>query len=303
MPDGPCMLASRSARSAASASVLIVDGDLAILRTMGVNLRARGYEAVLAAQGRQALALAARRHPDVVVLELNLPDLDGFEVIDGLRGWTSVPIIVVSTLSGEAEKVTALDAGANDYMTKPFGIAELMARLRVVLRAQPRHEEARLQTAAFTLDLQATRALRGDQSVQLTATEWRMVKLLVRNPGCLITPAQVLEHVWGLKNAKNNYVRVYLASIRRKLEPDPAHPRYFLTEPRSGIRFQPDVAIRSVAESRQESLSRQASGLGGGNSRREIGGPRFGVCVIEHTPHRDVRRLLRGGPAFGGLVP
>jgi len=225
----------------AGARVLVVDDDRAILRTMEVNLRARGYDVLLAADGRLALALAARRHPDIVVLDLGLPDLDGLAVIAGLRGWTSLPIIVLSARSTEDETVAALDAGANDYMTKPFGIAEFMARLRVALRVngRPADESPVLETADFTLDLAARRAQRGGRDVHLTATEWQIVSLLARHPGRLVTQAHLLEQVWGLTDTKNNYVRVYLASIRRKLEPDPARPRYFLTEPRSGIRFEP----------------------------------------------------------------
>jgi two-component system, OmpR family, KDP operon response regulator KdpE len=207
---------------------------------MDVNLRARGYEVLLASDGRQALALAARRRPDIVVLDLGLPDLDGVEVIDGLRGWSTVPIIVLSARSAESEKVAALDAGANDYVTKPLGIAEFMARLRAALRvAGPALQAPLLETTDFTLDLAAKRARRGTHDVRLTAIEWQIVELLARNPGRLVTQGQLLEHVWGLKDTKNNYVCVYLLAIRRKLEPDPTHPRYFLTEPRSGIRFDP----------------------------------------------------------------
>jgi two-component system KDP operon response regulator KdpE len=234
-PGSPVTRAPRST----TGTVLVVDDDRAILRTMDVNLRARRYETLLAANGRQALALAARRHPDIVVLDLGLPDLDGLEVIEGLRGWTSVPIIVLSARGHEAAKVAALDAGANDYMTKPFGIAEFMARLRAALRVSRPIEEAPVfETPDFTLDLAAKRARRGTSEVHLTATEWQIVMLLARNPGRLITHAQLLEQVWGLRDTKNNYVRVYLSAIRRKLEPDPANPRYFLTEPRSGVRLE-----------------------------------------------------------------
>jgi two-component system, OmpR family, KDP operon response regulator KdpE len=226
-----------------AARVLVVDHDQAILQTMEVNLEARGYEALLASDARQALAIAAARHPDVVVLDLGLPDHGGMDVIDGLRGWTAVPIIALSAHSTEADKVTALDAGANDYMTKPFGIAELMARLRVALRAPHAADETPLvATVDFTLDLVAKRARRGANDVHLTATEWEIVEFLVRNPGRLVTQAQLLERVWGLTNTKNNYVRVYLAAIRRKLEPEPRRPRYFLTEPRLGVRFDPGGA-------------------------------------------------------------
>jgi two-component system, OmpR family, KDP operon response regulator KdpE len=223
-----------------SARVLVVDHDEAILATMEANLQARGYEAVLASDARQALAVAAARRPDVVVLDLGLPGHGGMDVIDGLRGWTSVPIIALSAHSTEADTVTALDAGANDYMTKPFGIAELMARLRVALRTPHAADETPLvATVDFTLDLGAKRARRGARDVHLTATEWEIVEFLVRNPGRLVTHAQLLERVWGLTNTKNNYVRVYLAAIRRKLEPEPRRPRYFLTEPRLGVRFDP----------------------------------------------------------------
>jgi two-component system, OmpR family, KDP operon response regulator KdpE len=176
--------------------VLVVDDDRAILRTMEVNLRARGYEVLLAVAGRHALALAARRLPDVVVLDLGLPDIDGIDVIEGLRGWTSVPIIVRSARNIEADKVAALDAGANDYVTKPFGIAELMARLRAALRVKgPQHEAPVVETADFILDLAARRARRGTRDVRLTSTEWQMVEFLARNPGRLVTQAQLLERV------------------------------------------------------------------------------------------------------------
>lgn len=236
--EGPS--AGRSARPGALGRVLVVDDDRSILRTMDVNLRARGYEVMLTAAGRHALALAARRRPDVVVLDLGLPDLDGAEVIDGLRGWSSVPIIVLSARGDETEKVAALDAGANDYVTKPLGIAEFMARLRAALRVSaPAEEIPVVETEDFTLDLAAKRARRDGEDVRLTATEWQIVELLARNPGRLVTQEQLLAHVWGLKDTKNNYVRVYLAAIRRKLEPNPGAPRYFLTEPRSGVRFDP----------------------------------------------------------------
>jgi two-component system, OmpR family, KDP operon response regulator KdpE len=217
--------------------VLVVDDDRAILRTMDVNLRARGYDVLLAGEGWIALALAARPHPDIVVLDLGLPDIDGIDVIAGLRGWTWVPIIVLSARTAEEAKVAALDAGANDYMTKPFGIAEFMARLRASLRVtRPPDEPPILRTPGFSLDLAAKRARHGADDVHLTATEWQILGLLARNPGRLITHAQLLEQVWGLTDTKNHYVRVYLPSSRHKLEPDPAHPRHFLTEPRPGVR-------------------------------------------------------------------
>jgi two-component system KDP operon response regulator KdpE len=226
--------------------VLVVDDEKPILHTMAVNLRARGYDVDLATTATQALASAARRHPDVVILDLGLPDMDGIDVIRGLRGWSSVPIIILSARVTEAQKVAALVAGANDYVTKPFGMDELMARLRVALRlpdaAQP---EPTIETGHFTIDLAAKRVHKHGVDVRLTSTEWRIVELLAKNPGRLVTQRLLLEQVWGLEGEKTNYVRVFMVAIRRKLEPDPAHPRYFVTEPGSGLRFVPDGAAAS----------------------------------------------------------
>jgi two-component system KDP operon response regulator KdpE len=222
-------------------TVLVVDDEAPILRTMDVNLRARGYEVVCAAGGAQALAAASRRHPDVVVLDLGLPDMDGVDVIRGLRGWSAVPIIVLSARTTEGQKVAALDAGANDYVTKPFGMDELMARIRVALRTPSGEDEApEIETTDFTIDLAAKRIRLDGRDVRLTATEWQVVEVLARNAGKLVTQRQLLEQVWGLKDHKTNYVRVFMVAIRKKLEPDPSHPRYFITEPGAGIRFVPD---------------------------------------------------------------
>jgi two-component system, OmpR family, KDP operon response regulator KdpE len=222
-------------------AILVVDDEPPILRTLAINLRARGYDVQLAKSGHEALALAARRHPDVVVLDLGLPDMDGIDVIHGLRGWTSVPIIVLSARTAEAQKVAALDAGANDYVSKPFGMDELMARLRVALRTTtPADELPVIETTDFTIDLAARRVRRGNDDVRLTATEWQVVEILARNPGKLITQRHLLEQVWGITDTKTNYVRVFMVAIRKKLEPDPAHPRYFITEPGSGLRFMPE---------------------------------------------------------------
>ena len=226
----------------AQRTVLVVDDEAAILHTMDVNLRARGYVVALARSGTQALALAGRRHPDAVILDLGLPDMDGVDVIRGLRGWTTAPIIVLSARTAEKQKVAALDAGANDYVTKPFGIDELMARVRVALRVPPGDEAPTVETDDFTIDLAAKRVTRGGKDIRLTATEWQIVELLARNPGKLITQRQMLEQVWGLEDTKTNYVRVFMVAIRKKLEPDPAHPRYFITEPGSGLRFVPEGA-------------------------------------------------------------
>ena len=234
-------------------TVLVVDDEPPILHTMDVNLRARGYDVQLAATGTQALSVAARRHPDAVILDLGLPDMDGVEVIRGLRGWTNVPIIILSARTGEPQKVAALDAGANDYVTKPFGMDELMARVRVALRAPTGAEEhAVVETADFTIDLANKRIQRGGRDIRLTATEWQVVEILARNPGRLITQRYLLEQVWGLTDTKTNYIRVLMVAVRRKFEPDPSHPRYFITEPGSGIRFVPEGAPPSMAADQVE---------------------------------------------------
>ena len=221
--------------------ILVVDDEPQILRAMGTNLRARGYDVELAATGEAALTVAARKHPDLVVLDLGLPGIDGTEVIRGLRGWTEVPIIVLSVREAEADKVAALDAGADDYVTKPFGMDELLARLRAALRrAAPAEQEAVVQTEDFTVDLAAKRVTTSAGEVRLTPTEWHIVELLVRNPGKLVTQRKLLQDVWGPQyETETNYLRVYMAQIRSKLEPDPSRPRYFITEARMGYRFEP----------------------------------------------------------------
>ena len=221
--------------------VLVVDDAPQIRRTLAINLRARGYQVDLAATGEEALKAAADQQPDVVVLDLGLPGIDGLQVIHGLRGWTQVPIIVLSVREREADKVAALDAGADDYVTKPFGINELLARLRAaVRRATPTDEQVSIvQTPDFRVDLAAKQVIRDGREVRLTPTEWQLVELLVRNPGRLVSQRQLLHEVWGPKyREETNYLRVFIAQLRRKLEPDPAHPRYFITEPGMGYRFQ-----------------------------------------------------------------
>jgi two-component system KDP operon response regulator KdpE len=222
--------------------ILVVDDEPQLLRALGTNLRARGYEVELAATGEAALDIAARRHPDLVVLDLGLPGIDGVQVIEGLRGWSSVPIIVLSVRETESAKVAALDAGADDYVTKPFGMDELLARLRAALRrAAPGAEEAVVETSDFAVDLAAKRVTTSGAEVRLTPTEWQIVEVLVRNPGRLVTQRQLLQSVWGPRYEKEtNYLRVYLARIRKKLEPDPARPRYVRTEAGMGYRFVPD---------------------------------------------------------------
>lgn len=195
-----------------------------------------------AADGTGALRAAADGHPDVVVLDLGLPDLDGTEVIAGLRGWTSVPIIVLSARTDSTDKVQALDAGADDYVTKPFGMDELLARLRAAVRrtsAAAGIEEPVIVTDAFTIDRAAKTVHRGSGEVHLTPTEWGILELLVRHPGRLVAQRQLLGEVWGPAYLKEtHYLRVYLAQLRRKLEPNPSRPRYLITEPGMGYRFE-----------------------------------------------------------------
>jgi two-component system KDP operon response regulator KdpE len=221
--------------------VLVVDDEPQILRALAINLRARGYDVDLAATGEEALRLAADHHPDVVILDLGLPGISGIDVIRGLRGWSGVPIIILSAREAEADKIAALDAGADDYVTKPFGAGELLARLRAALRrAAPAEEEATVATDAFTVDLTGKRVVRDGGSVHLTPTEWHLVEVLVRNPGKLVSQRQLLQEVWGpTYERETNYLRLYMAQIRRKLEPVPGQPRHFITEPGMGYRFEP----------------------------------------------------------------
>ncbi|GAA1232802.1 response regulator [Kitasatospora nipponensis] len=222
--------------------VLVVDDEPQIVRALVINLKARKYEVDAAHDGASALELAAARHPDVVVLDLGLPDMDGVEVIKGLRGWTRVPIIVLSARHASDEKVEALDAGADDYVTKPFGMDELLARMRAaVRRAEPvaGEDDSLVVTEAFTVDLAAKKVNRNGADVRLTPTEWHLLEVLVRNAGRLVSQTQLLQEVWGpAYRTETNYLRVYLAQLRRKLEADPSHPRHFITEPGMGYRFE-----------------------------------------------------------------
>ncbi|MET8614417.1 MULTISPECIES: response regulator [Streptomyces] len=224
--------------------VLVVDDEPQIVRALVINLKARKYEVDAAADGRTALDLAASRHPDVVVLDLGLPDMDGVEVIRGLRGWTRVPILVLSARHSSDEKVEALDAGADDYVTKPFGMDELLARLRAaVRRAEPvgagEDGLTAVDTEGFTVDLAAKKVNRDGRDVRLTPTEWHLLEVLVRNTGRLVSQKQLLQEVWGPSyGTETNYLRVYMAQLRRKLEADPSHPRHFITEPGMGYRFE-----------------------------------------------------------------
>jgi two-component system, OmpR family, KDP operon response regulator KdpE len=220
--------------------VLVVDDEPPILRALGTNLRARDYTVDLAATGEEALALAAHHRPDAVILDLGLPGISGIEVVEGLRGWSAVPIIILSARGAEHDKVAALDAGADDYVTKPFGMDELLARLRAALRRNaPAPESALVETGDFTVDLAAKKVRGAAGEVRLTPTEWGLVEVLVRNAGRLVSQRQLLQDVWGPQyGEETNYLRVHMAHIRRKLEPVPSQPRYFLTEPGMGYRFE-----------------------------------------------------------------
>ncbi|MBX3285166.1 MAG: response regulator [Actinobacteria bacterium] len=222
--------------------VLVVDDEPQIRRALRTNLAARGYEVDLAATGEEALARAAAHLPDVVVLDLGLPGIDGIAVVEGLRGWTQVPILVLSVRDAEADKIAALDAGADDYVTKPFGMGELLARLRAATRraAADEGEAPVVETESFTVDLAEHRVTRHGEPVHLTPTEWHLLEVLVRHPGRLVSQRQLLQAVWGPQYEKEtNYLRVYLAQLRRKLEADPSRPRHLLTEPGMGYRFEP----------------------------------------------------------------
>ena len=223
-----------------STRVLVVDDEPQILRALGANLKARGYTVDLATTGEAALVRAADHPPDLVVLDLGLPGISGIEVIGGLRGWSTVPILVLSARDGERDKIDALDAGADDYVTKPFGMGELLARIRAALRRDLTAAEAPIvATPDFSVDLAAKRVTRAGSEVRLTPIEWGIVEVLVRNAGKLVASRQLLQQVWGPEyGTETNYLRVHLAHIRRKLEPEPARPRYFVTEPGMGYRFE-----------------------------------------------------------------
>jgi two-component system KDP operon response regulator KdpE len=221
--------------------VLVIDDEVPILRALKINLAARQYEVSTAADGASGLAAMARERPDVLILDLGLPDMDGTDVIRGVRGWSSTPIIVLSAWGQESQKVAALDAGADDYVTKPFGMDELLARLRAaVRRAAPAPDEPVISTDEFTVDLARKIVTRAGADVRLTPTEWQLLEVLARNAERLVTQRQLLQEVWGPGYQKEaHYLRVYMASLRRKLEPDPSAPRYLLTEPGMGYRFCP----------------------------------------------------------------
>ncbi|HEX6416930.1 MAG TPA: response regulator [Acidimicrobiales bacterium] len=219
--------------------VLVIDDEPQIRRARATNLRARDYDVELAATGEEGLRLAAERRPDLVLLDIGLPGIDGTDVVRGLRGWTNVPIVMLTVRSDEADKVDALDAGADDYVTKPFGMNELLARMRAALRRTTASDDEPVVTAGdLRIDLADRRVLRDGAEVHLTPTEWALVEQLARHRGRLVTQRQLLQAVWGPRyETETNYLRVHMANVRRKLEPDPSRPRLFLTEPGMGYRF------------------------------------------------------------------
>jgi two-component system KDP operon response regulator KdpE len=219
--------------------VLVIEDEAPLRRALRIFLEAHDYGVVLAASGREGLDLAAREHPDVVILDLGLPDMDGVGVATALRGWSTVPIVVLSARDTEPVKVAALDAGADDYVTKPFAMNEFLARLRAALRrAAPTEQERVITTADFEIDLGAKQIHRDGTELHLTPTEWQIVEVLARHRGKLVAQQQLLQQVWGPQYEKEtHYLRIYMSQIRRKLEPDPSRPRYFITEPGMGYRF------------------------------------------------------------------
>jgi two-component system KDP operon response regulator KdpE len=231
--------------------ILIADDDPQILRALRVTLRARGYEIFTADDGVQALEMAAENHPDLVVLDLGMPKLDGVEVIQGLRGWTQVPILVVSGRTDAADKVDALDAGADDYVTKPFAIDELLARIRALTRRVVAPGDEPIVTFGdISVDFSAKQVLRRQgkrsENVRLTPTEWRILELLVHSPDKLVTRESLLTQIWGPHHTKDTgYLRLYFAQLRKKLEPVPSEPRYLVTVLGMGYRFVPDPASAS----------------------------------------------------------
>lgn len=223
--------------------VLVIDDEPQILRALRINLTVRGYDVKTAATGTEALRIAADFRPDVVVLDLGLPDMSGIEVLAGLRGWLSAPVLVLSARTDALDKVAALDAGADDYVTKPFGMDEFLARLRAAVRRSATlgtSTEPVIETSSFTVNLASKVVTKNGAEVHLTPTEWGILEILVRNSGRLVTREQLLTEVWGPTYAKSShYLRVYLAQLRRKLEDDPSHPIHLLTESGMGHRFRP----------------------------------------------------------------
>ncbi len=224
--------------------VLVVDDEQALTRALAINLSAHGFEVDVAGSGADALDLVARGHPDVVILDLGLPDMDGLDVLRGIRGWNPVPVVVLSARTTGEEKVDALDAGADDYVTKPFDMSELLARVRAAVRRGSLSAAGQapqvVDLGTFSIDLAAGRVVRQGQVVRLTPTEYHLLEVLARNPGRLVPQQQLLLEVWGPGYEKEtHYLRVYMAQLRRKLEDDPARPRHIVTEAGLGYRLEP----------------------------------------------------------------
>ena len=223
------------------ARVLVIDDDPSLLRALTISLGARGYDVAGARTGEEGLDKVAHWHPDLVLVDLGLPGIDGVEVIRGVRGWSEVPILVLSARHQSTGKVEALDLGADDYVTTPFGMDELLARIRAALRRAPGVEQdPRVEAEGFTVDLDVKRVIRDGVAVHLTPKEWDIVEVLVRNPGRLVSQRQLLHDVWGPQyETETEYLRVLMGRVRRKLEVDHSRPRHFITEPGMGYRFEP----------------------------------------------------------------
>ncbi|MDJ1370182.1 MULTISPECIES: response regulator [Micrococcales] len=223
--------------------ILIADDDPQILRALRITLAAKGYEIFTAADGAQAIAAAIDHHPDIFLIDLGMPKLDGIEVIHGIRGWSGAPILVVSGRTGAADKVEALDAGADDYITKPFAVEELLARIRALTRRVPQEETTPVvHLGKVTIDLAAHSVTRdtpdGQKQIRLTPTEWQVIDILIRNAGKLVTRQTILTTIWGTEHAEDTgYLRLYVSQLRRKLEDHPSNPTHLLTEPGMGYRL------------------------------------------------------------------
>src|SRR5215469_2000930 len=234
-----------SSRQSGAERLLVVEDEPGLLRALEITLRARGYQVASSPDGRSALAEAARRPPDAVLLDLGLPDLDGTEIIQRLRAWTAVPVLVLSGRGGSGDKIGALDAGADDYVTKPFAMEELLARLRALLRRDVQPSSRHVFTIGHcTIDLTAHTTVRqadlNTEPVRLTRTEWRMLEILLRSPGQLVPARRLLSQLWGPgAESSTHYLRFHMAGLRRKLEDDPPRPKHLLTEPGMGYRYQP----------------------------------------------------------------
>jgi two-component system KDP operon response regulator KdpE len=241
MNDSGAPTLAHGASGEAGSRILVCDDDTSLLQALTISLAARGYQVVAARTGEEGLELAAHRHPDAVLLDLGLPGIDGVEVVRGIRRWSTVPIIVLSARHQSLSKVEALDAGADDYVTKPFGMDELLARIRAALRrATTEDESPRVEAEGFTIDLAEKRVTRDGEDVHLTPKEWDIVEVLVRNPGRLVSQRQLLHDVWGPEyETETEYLRVLMGRVRRKLEVDHSRPRHFRTEPGMGYRFEP----------------------------------------------------------------